>query len=468
MNEGHYWDILRPLFDGRKVISAGGVLAGSGQLVDQLKQLGATDVFVLADTVGTGDVPTDVPFFDLDIHGDTAMETIRGGEAAAADLPASAVTALSRFDPDGTALVLGTMFNSLSEIAGRRALAYRRLEWVAIEDKITIDARWDRWGVPRPPSLVVAAREDDLRSGAERLDQGAGTVWAGDAREGWNGGAEYTRWVRNDNDAASAATFFSAHCDVVRITPFLEGVPCSIHAIVFDEDVSVFRPMELVTLRSLEKGLVYAGLASFWDPSPADREAMRDVGHRAAAGLRRDVGYRGAFTVDGVMTVDGFRPTELNSRAGGGLSVLGRALPDLPLLLLLTAISGGAALDYRPRQLEELVVQTADATRAGGTWRAIHAKVPHVDSEAVMFDGARCRPAAPGEQPHGRYTVGPAPMGSFVRLTLDAATWPAGPHVGPTAAAFWNYLDDRFATGMGDLEAAIDVRRQVPEAVPAN
>ena len=51
---------------------------------------------------------------------------------------------------------------------------------------------------------------------------------------------------------------------------------------------------------------------------------MREAARRVGAVLRDEVAYRGAFTLDGVATVDGFRPTELNPRFGAGLGVITR------------------------------------------------------------------------------------------------------------------------------------------------
>ena len=52
----------------------------------------------------------------------------------------------------------------------------------------------------------------------------------------------------------------------VRVMPFLEGVPCSVHGIVLPDGTAALRPVELVTLRR-GTDLVYAGCATFWDPS---------------------------------------------------------------------------------------------------------------------------------------------------------------------------------------------------------
>ena len=65
-----------------------------------------------------------------------------------------------------------------------------------------------------------------------------------------------------------------------------------------------------------------AGWAAPGTRRPADREAMRGAARRVGAHLQREHGYRGAFGIDGVLTADGFRPTELNTRMSAGATAL--------------------------------------------------------------------------------------------------------------------------------------------------
>ena len=320
-------------------------------------------------------------------------------------LPAEVADALDRWDPERRALVLSPMFNELPEIAGRRVYGPRRPEWRRLEDKVVVDQLWDDLGVTRAPSAVVAAEPEALRAAAGRLDRGAGTAWAGDARQGFNGGAQLLRWVRGEEDAAEAARFLAERCDRARVMPFLEGIPCSIHGMVFPSGVAAFRPVEMVTLRQPGSSrLRYAGAATFWDPPTADREVMRDLARRVGDGLRERVGYRGAFTVDGVLTADGFLPTELNPRLGAGLSVMTRDLPELPVPLLDRALIEGEALAYRADDLERQVLDVADRSRAGGAW-TVTRKGPVTaganEEVAVAFEDGVCR-AADGRATAGR------------------------------------------------------------------
>jgi hypothetical protein len=249
-----FLDWLRPVFEGRKVILAGAPVAAWTPTVRTVRRLGAEAVFVLGtEGTGTGELPKvdEAEWLALDASGPTMMQAIRAGHALLADLPTPAREALDQFDPTGEALVVGFFLHELPEVAGRPSLAYRRPAWVALEDKLVADDIWDRAEVARAPAEVVDARGRALTGAARRLDLGSGTVWAGDAREGFHGSGEYVRWVRKREEAEEAAAFFVAHCDRVRVMPFLEGIPCSIHGVVLPDAVLALRPIEMITLRRL-------------------------------------------------------------------------------------------------------------------------------------------------------------------------------------------------------------------------
>ena len=459
---------LRPLFAGRKVVLTGGPLAGLTGVCRRLRELGAERPFLLATGLGTGEVPDpeEAEWCVVEVRAPDVVAEIRAAMRMLRLLPPDVVDALDRWDPERRALVLSPMFNELPEIAGRRVYGPRRPEWRRLEDKVLVDALWDELGVTRAPSEVVTAEPGALRAAAGRLDRGAGTAWAGDARQGFSGGAFCLRWVRDEEDAVEAAAFLGARCDRVRVMPFLEGIPCSIHGVVFPEGVATFRPVEMVSLRrpggspggSGSNRLHYAGAATFWDPPAADREVMRDLARRVGAGLRERVGYRGAFTVDGVLTAEGFLPTELNPRFGAGLATMTRDLPDLPVSLLDRALVEGEPLAFAAGDLERQVLAVADRVRAGGAWTVTKEPADATRELAVAFEGGACQPAPAGRTPDGVLSFGPSGVGGFVRLALDPDRVPAGPPVAPLAVAAFALADERFGTGIGRLEPARAVR----------
>ena len=454
-------EALRPLFAGRKVVMTGGPLAAMTATCRRLLELGAERPFLLATGVGTGEVPgpDEAEWMVVQLRAPDVIAEIRAAMRMLRLLPAEVVATLDRWDPEREAVVLSPMFNELAEIAGRRVYGPRRPEWRALEDKVVVDNLWDDLGVPRAPSAVVPAKAAALRAAAGRLDRGAGTAWAGDASQGFNGGAHCVRWVRSPEDAAEAAAFLATHCHQARVMPFLEGIPCSIHGMVFPEGVATFRPVELVTLRQPGSNrLRYAGAATFWDPPAADRAAMRSLARRVGQGLRDRVDYRGAFTVDGVLAAEGFLPTELNPRLGAGLSMMTRDLPGLPVALLDRALIEGEAVAFGADDLEDQVLAAADRTRAGGAWSVTQTATDATTDLSVGFEGGTCRPAPADGPADGVLSFGPSGVGGFVRLDLDPHRVPAGPPVAPLAVAAFALADERFGTGIGPLEPARAVR----------
>jgi hypothetical protein len=344
-------------------------------------------------------------------------------------------------------------------MAGRRVWGARPAASLALEDKTRIDAFWDRIGVERSPFVIVTLSIAAVRGACDRMNRGSGTVWAGDAREGLHGGAHLIRWVRSDSDLSDALGFFSERCDRVRIMPFLEGIPCSIHGLVFRDDIVTIRPVELITLRpKVGAKFLYAGAATYWDPSDADREYIRAVARRVGEAYRAQVGP-GTFTVDGVMTEDGFRPTELNPRFGAGLNVIARGLPDLPLVLICQALQGGEELDYRPRELEEMLVQGADAHRYGGGWTTLSKVEQETREHALVHLDGGYRLASPGERADATLLIGPSNIGGFVRFTPDPTRTPRGPSIAPAVVEAFDLADREFGTGLGPLASADAVRR---------
>jgi hypothetical protein len=293
-------EALRPSFAGRKVVVTGGPLAAMTGACRRLRELGAERPFLLATGMGTGELPDpdEAEWVVVEVRAPDVIAEIRAAMRLLRLLPDEVVAALDRWDPDREAMVLSPMFNELPEIAGRRVYGQRRTEWRRLEDKVVVDALWDDLGVARAPSEVVPAQAAALREAAGRLDRGAGTAWAGDARQGFHGGAFCLRWVWDDAHVAEAVAFLAARCDRVRVMPFLEGIPCSVHGVVFPVGVARFRPVELVTLRQPGSSrLRYAGAATFWDPPDADREVMRDLAGRVGeghAGRRTGTGRRTA------------------------------------------------------------------------------------------------------------------------------------------------------------------------------
>ncbi len=202
---------------------------------------------------------------------------------------------------------------------GRPVTGGRPASFLALEDKMLADGIWAAAGVPRAPYLIVPVDEEALAAATDRVAGPLGAVWSGDARDGFNGGGNYVRWVRDDDDRAAARAFFAPRCDRVRVMPFLDGVPCSIHGFVLPDGTAALRPVEIAMLRNVAERTLRLRRARHV-LGPAGRRPRGDARSPAGSGahLQAAHGYRGAFGIDGVLTADGFRPTELNTRMSAG------------------------------------------------------------------------------------------------------------------------------------------------------
>jgi hypothetical protein len=445
---------LRAVFSGRPVVLAGGVAAAAAPAVDQLRRLGAERFLVAASGAGTGGRPDGPDVLVLPYEPlvpDDFVASLRAEERAIAGPSGALVEALGRFDAAGEAIALAPPFLDVRRLGDRRVFGARRPEWVALEAKTLVDELFDATGVPRPPSAIVPADASSIASAAAALDRGAGTVWSGDARGGFNGGGHYVRWVPSEADRGEALALLVPRCDRVRIAPFVDGVPCSIHGFVVEDGVAVFRPVELVTLRALSPPrLRYCGCATFFDPPAGILTTMRAAVTRVGEHLRSRVGFRGAFTLDGIASADGWVATECNPRFGAGLGYVDVALPELCLVMLHYAVVEGVA-DVPSGALEHAVVEAGARTRWGGAWTATSRRIDETVTRSLVGGRDGFRDAVDDECPDALLVVGPGRSGGHVRVELDAVRTPRGPSIAPLAVAGFAYADRELDLGLGPM-----------------
>lgn len=460
MEVSDYVARLAPIYAGERFLVAVGPAAAATRTVQQIRALGAERCLVLAQGTGVGELPGVDDAECLDISDGARpsgiMEAIRGYQDQLRNPSAAVRSAIDAFDRERRARVIAGHYLDLAAIHGRPRHAARLPAWVRLEDKVLADALWQRAGVRHAPYQVVDAGVlAELCAAGRRLDVGAGCVWSGDSREGTNGGATYLRLVRNDTDAERVWPFFRDHCDRVRIMPFLDGVPCSIHGIVFPDRVIALRPAEMVCFRRAGRtDLLYAGTSTYYDPPVAVRQTMEDVAQRVGEQLRAEVAYRGGFTIDGIATAGGFLPTELNTRAGAALEMVGAALPELPLRLIIDAVAQGEDIDFAPERLRDLVVSAADRQRAGAVYAMLQDASGGVDPQAVAvkFIAGRAEVVeAAAEDADGTLRLGPGPTGRVVNFAPNRLRTPVGEPLARRGALALALADRLWDTGIGDL-----------------
>lgn len=461
---------LRQVLDGRRVVVATGSATTADRLARECLAHGARDVLAVA---GQRDDhqqvrPDGAAPLVLDVGGRGIMASIRALEAALASPPRVLHDAIEAFDPHGTALVVVPPFVQLAAVAGRPVLGARPGTWRRLEDKTTVDELWDAAGVPRAPRLVVPL--DRAAEVWRDLDAGAGTVWAADNAAGWHGGAEGVHRVRAESDAAAVTAALRHRAERVRVMPFLEGRPCSIHGWLSDDELVVFRPCELLVLRERHgTRLRYAGFATTWRPAAPDEAAIVEVARLVGSHLDDVFRYRGVFTVDGVLTADGFRPTELNPRFGAALGALGRG-SGLPLQLLHAGTVHAPALDWHLRALRDHVVTSSLESPTATAGLLLDHEVDRRRTFQLLDDGEigpvgaarRLVEQPPGEErerPSGAIAVevGPGPFGS--RLQVVADDHAPGQPLAPVVVVAADLVARRLGWPPPGLEAAPDPPR---------
>jgi hypothetical protein len=450
-------DRLARLFAGRPVVLGPGALVSWSRWTTWLTELGCPTL-VLASSHGVGTAPGPETRVVEIARPSTAMITdeLRLHDRLLHRLPPHAVAAVESFDPERRGIFLSSPFVSTDEpILGRPVTGGRPRAWLDLEDKLLADEIWAAVGVPRAPYRIVGLDAGELAAATHELASPLGTVWTGDARDGFNGGANYVRWVADDRGRVTARAFFAPRCDRIRVMPFLDGVPCSIHGLVLADGTAALRPVEIAILRDLgHRRFVFGGLGTFWDPPPADREEMRDAARRVGEHLRAAYGYRGAFGIDGILTADGFRPTELNTRMSAGAATAAEV--DARFFALLQAnLVAGVDTGVAVADVESLL-PAMDAARTGRVFAVVEgAHVGGDHSCPVAFDGTTFRRA--DTETGITVVVGEIPLGFIARVEPGVAIAP-GRRLAEVNVALLRFVGEEYATGFGPLAAAPDRR----------
>ncbi|MDK1018215.1 MAG: hypothetical protein QGD89_02255 [Actinomycetota bacterium] len=438
---------------GKKWILAGEAAAGWTPVVDQLREWDVAGVMIVAGIAGVGDLPNADSTFLTNTSGETMMLGFRAFLRSVEHPSAELLAAIDAFDPEGEALVLNPGFSREDHIAGRFVYGARPREWRDLEDKMIVDELWDASGVSRAPSEVLPVAE--ASAAADRLAGDLGTIWVADNLEGWHGGGEYVRWVRNPEDVPPAVDWFRQHARLVRVMPFLDGLPCSIHGFVTRDGVAVFNPVELFIFRVAKRSsLFYAQGGNFWNPPGDLRDEMRSAASSVGALLHDRYGYLGGFGIDGICTADGFRPTELNPRLSLGHTVHARAA-DLPLGSIERLMIEGD-IEIGAPDLEEAVLSAAEARRRGGAIFAARGDYATAKT-GVVFNDDRATAVDPEEPSDATMEIGPAMFGTIVIVRFDSDRTPIGPSMAPRALQTLDLARELWNVDVPDLEPAPDL-----------
>ena len=368
-------------------------------------------------------------------------------DALAHDLPAEAVAAIERFDPDRAAVWHPGNFVTTDEpplgrelLGGRRGRSSRsRTSCAPTRSGRPPASPTRRTGSSRRGSTTSTAASDELATPL-------GTVWSGDARDGFNGAGNYVRWVLDEADRAAgvrvlrAALRPGAGAAVPRRRPVLgarDGAARRHGGVPAGRDRDPARPGG--TAVRVRRAVVVVGPAR---APTARRCAATPAASASTSASGTATAAPSASTA--CSTADGFRPTELNTRVSAGLTQLGKVAGEVVQLVQDHLVAGhdtglGAAdleslLPLMDEQRSGRAVAVGEGGSAGGS-----------DEYAVAWDG---RQLTRTEEETGNVLVlGDTPSGFFAKIEPCAALT-RGERLGPLNAGLMRYLD-------GDLRLVV-------------
>ncbi|EPH46680.1 hypothetical protein ABT390_02405 [Streptomyces aurantiacus] len=428
---------------GRRVFLLANQFTHSAQLlIDEVEACGATLAGIISRTHRPQDVAA--PVFSFAEHGiELAPHEF---EDHLTQAPKVLRKWLDEHDAGRSCTVLGSIWTTMPRLCGRPVHGWRRHEWAAWEDKVRVEQLWADAAVPSPRHTIVPLDAPGLYTEAARLDGGRGVVLAMDSSRGIpGGGGRGLAWVRSRAELDAAVASFAGRADRVRIAEFVPGVPCSTQALALDTGIAVFDPAEEAMLRHPGTGrFYYAGTSTWWRPPAPERRTIEAYVRRTGELLVSLTGYRGIFTVDGLLTARGFLATEMNPRGAGGLGFRpGR--PDFPSYLFHRAAQ---------ESVPGVVDLPADAVQAA--FRDVIAGRPSF-SGALTPGSGPAAPAEPGPAPGThRYTTPRSRMtidyryeGTSARVVELTPTTEDGA-VGPAVAEFAHFLGNPGLVGFED------------------
>lgn len=310
--------LLIDKFQSAKIIIAGRTTRYSLDLVRELRQFGCSDFLVVLNK--------DITFKKF-LEG--RVPSIGAGKSSNESITASINSyqkhlvvlhddvrrAINRFDPAGDAIVIIHPTIALDELAGRTVFGYKNNTYNDLQNKLKFSVMLDKIDVLSSEYIVCPSNSEEIRSGFMKLNRGKGVVIAADNKLGWHGAGDRTRWIHHKSDCENIASFFRDRANEVRIMPFLTGVPCSAQLLITNESCSVLNIVEQLNLLNIKQNkFVFCGVSSYWRPNEKSAGQIVKMGESIGEILRVEDGYRGFLSIDGILTEDGFMPTEINPR----------------------------------------------------------------------------------------------------------------------------------------------------------
>ncbi|MDQ3305407.1 MAG: hypothetical protein M3535_05400 [Actinomycetota bacterium] len=172
------------------------------------------------------------------------------------------------------------------------------------------------------------------------------------------------------------------------------------------------------------------------------------------------MGFRGAFGVDGILSEDGFVPTELNPRFAAGLGYVMAAFPELAFNLVHHLVAAGDGEDVDAAGLESVILDAADQCRWGAGWTTVERSWSASERHPIVAEGpdGGYRLAAEDEEPDATIMAGPSATGGFLRVAFSPQHMTVGRSMASSVVAAFALADAALNAGIGLLTPPVEVR----------
>lgn len=347
---------------------------------------------------------------------------------------------VDRFDPAGQAVLLVTDPLDPPALGHRRHLGGKHPSWAMFEYKSVVDTLWDAIGLPRAESLVFDQPGTLLRpSGLGAADIVLAAQRRGD--EPSAGGGD----VRLLTGGASIPVGPMSLPQRIRAMPALAGLPCRVHGLVLPETTAAFPPLELLVPHRPDDGTFLC--AGAWPLPASEQHELVELTRRLGEALRRRLAYRGGFSVDGILTAEGFRATDLNTRV---TSAFDNAAPAARVPVHASAL---LARDDRTGVDAPALAQLARDTFNGAHELILRTPVvSDVDPAEVpvRWTGTAIT-ACTAVQSHGTIETAEGARGTVLTVRLHRERLPPGLTLQAAAVAAFGGADRLLGTQLGPL-----------------
>lgn len=237
------------------------------------------------------------------------------------DPPIEFLSWLNKIDPQKKAIIVGTPWTNIPSVAGRRMLGFRESHLDKIEDKVWIDSFLKKHELASPRSTIVKS-ENIVRFYKTCDGYFENSVVSGEFRNESSSGGKDLFYKTKGCLPKERLVSYARNFRNLRVSEYVLGTPVSIIGMVFNRYVAAFRPIEIITLfNKTSNSILFSGSTTYHCLSERNINELTLHCKKIGEILKKDFGYRGIFSIDGVYSNELFKVTEINPRHASGLGV---------------------------------------------------------------------------------------------------------------------------------------------------